>query len=661
MQKLAQHASHDASRDASRAAGDEAAHDASHDASHEAAHTARATSNAAPQPRAAAPLRSTLPAAGDAPVDLGAYRIADPEAFGRNVLRLMEEGTKAMHGLLERVQDAGPYPTTGTEWAEAGRLLSDITRPWVADPVRLIEAQGALFTSYMQLMAYTSARAVGGAASPVIVPEPGDNRFADPAWSTNPYFDFWKQAYLITAHWLHDMLDRTPGLDDRTHQRANFYLKQIVSAFSPSNFPLTNPVVLRETAASSAENLVQGMANLVQDVQRSGPMLNISQTDTTAFEVGRNVATAPGKVILQNDVMQLIQYAPSTEKVRFRPLLIVPPWINKFYILDLGPEKSFIRYMVSKGFTVFVVSWINPDERHADKTFEDYMREGVLVAADAVLKETEADKVNVIGYCVGGTLLGTTLAYLAAVGEEPFSSATFFAAQVDFTNAGDLMVFIDDAQLKALEEMMAERGYLDAGRMAAVFNMLRPKDLIWPYVVNNYYLGKKPLPFDLLFWNQDSTRLPAANHKFYLREFYKENRLARGQMVIDNVKLDLTKVKLPVYELCAKEDHIAPARSVFIGSRLFGGPVTYVLAGSGHIAGVINPPGKTKYQYWTNPKRAATLEAWVDGAEEHPGSWWPHYAQWLTKHSGKLVPPRTPGARLGVIEDAPGSYVKTKA
>jgi polyhydroxyalkanoate synthase subunit PhaC len=607
-----------------------------------------------------APVPAPRAAAGP-PVDLGAYRIADPEAFGRNVMRLMEEGTKALRGLLERAQGAGPSYPTGTEWAETAKLLADITQPWMLDPAKLVEAQGALFASYMQLMTITAQRAMGGTATPVAVPDAGDNRFADPAWSTNPYFDFWKQAYLITARWLQDMLDRTPGLDDRTRQRANFYLKQIISAFSPSNFPLTNPVVLRETANTSAENLVKGMANLVEDVQRSGPMLNISQTDVTAFEVGRNLATAPGKVILQNDVMQLIQYAPTTDKVYFRPLLIVPPWINKFYILDLGPEKSFIRYAVSKGFTVFVVSWVNPDERHAHLTFEDYMREGILVAADAARKETEADKINVVGYCVGGTLLGTTLAYLAAKGEEPFASATFLAAQVDFTSAGDLMVFIDDAQLKALEEMMAERGYLDAGRMAAVFNMLRPKDLIWPYVINNYMLGRKPVPFDLLFWNQDSTRLPAANHKFYLRNFYQENKLARGQMTIDNVKLDLGAVKIPIYELCAKEDHIAPAKSVFIGSRLFGGPVTYVLAGSGHIAGVINPPSKTKYQYWTNAKRAATLEAWMEGAEEHAGSWWPHYAQWLAKYSGRLVSAREPGARLGVIENAPGSYVKTKA
>ena len=344
------------------------------------------------------------------------------------------------------------------------------------------------------------------------------------------------------------------------------------------------------------------------------------------------------------------------------PLLIVPPWINKFYILDLGPQKSFIRYMVGKGFTVFVVSWVNPDERLKDKTFEDYMTEGMLAATDAVKRETGVEKINVIGYCVGGTLLGTTLAYLAARGEEPFASATFFAAQVDFTKAGDLMLFIDDTQLKALEEMMAERGYLDGSRMATVFNMLRPKDLIWPYIVNNYMLGKKPFPFDLLFWNQDSTRMTPANHNFYLREFYHENKLARGQMTIGGVKLDLGKVKLPIYELCAKEDHIAPAKSVFIGSRLFGGPVTYVLAGSGHIAGVINPPGdKVKYQYWTNDKKAATLEAWIESAKEHPGSWWPHYAEWLARHSGGKVPARTPGAKLGAIEDAPGSYVRTKS
>jgi len=594
-------------------------------------------------------------------VDLGAYRIANAEEFGRNMLRLMEEGGKVMSGLFERANGKLSPMNAASDVTEAAKLFGEIAQHWAADPAKLVEAQGELWRDFLQLGSASFQRLMGGEAPPVVEPEPGDNRFKDPDWSSNPYFDFWKQSYLITTRWLEDLLERTEGLDERTRQRAEFYLKQLASALSPSNFPLTNPEVLRETFASSGNNLVQGMANLVHDMEKSGDILSISQTDTEAFEVGRNIATSPGKVIFQNDILQLIQYAPSTESVYQRPLLIIPPWINKFYILDLGPQKSFIRFAVSKGFTVFVVSWVNPDTRLAHKTFEDYMTEGILSATDAVKRETGTDKINVIGYCVGGTLLGTTLAYLAARGEEPFSSATFFAAQVDFTKAGDLMLFIDDAQLKALEEMMAERGYLDGSRMATVFNLLRPKDLIWPYIINNYMLGKKPFPFDLLFWNQDSTRMPAANHSFYLREFYHENKLARGQMSIGGVKLDLGKVKLPVYELCAKEDHIAPAKSVFIGSKLFGGPVTYVLAGSGHIAGVINPPDRPKYQYWTNDKKAATLEAWLEGAHEHPGSWWPHYAEWLGKHSGGQVKARRPGETLGVIEDAPGRYVKVKS
>src|SRR5499427_7499908 len=594
-------------------------------------------------------------------IDFAAYRIANPEEFSRNMLKLVEEGGKVLSGLLERSNGNGPY-SFSSEITEATKLFTEVAQHWLADPAKATATQSALVRDYLNLAGATAQRMAGSDVLPVATPEPGDNRFNDPEWSRNPYFDFWKQAYLITTRWLEQVLDETEGLDERTRQRAEFYLKQLASALSPSNFPMTNPVVLRETLASNGRNLLHGMANFMHDLEKSGDVLSISQTDVEAFEVGRNIATTPGKVIFQNDLVQLIQYAPSTESVQVTPLLIVPPWINKFYILDLGPQKSFIRYMVAKGFTVFVVSWVNPDERLKDKTFEEYMTEGLLAATDAVKRETGVEKVNVIGYCVGGTLLGTALAYLAARGEEPFASATFFAAQVDFTKAGDLMLFIDDTQLKALEEMMAERGFLDGSRMATVFNMLRPKVLIWPYIVNNYMLGKKPFPFDLLFWNQDSTRMPAANHAFYLREFYHENKLARGQLSIGGVRLNLGKVKLPIYELCAKEDHIAPAKSVFIGSRLFGGPVTFVLAGSGHIAGVINPPGeKVKYQYWTNDKKAATLEAWFENAKEHPGSWWPHYADWLAKHSGAKVAARTPGAKLGTIEDAPGSYVKVKS
>jgi len=506
-------------------------------------------------------------------------------------------------------------------------------------------------------------RMLGENVAPVVEPEPGDNRFKDPEWSSNPYFDFWKQSYLVTTHWCENFLEQTGGLDDRTRAKADFYLRQLSSAMSPSNFPMLNPEVVRETLATNAQNLVQGMVQLSHDVERSGDLLKISQTDTQAFEVGKNLAVTPGKVVYQNEILQLIQYSPTTDKVREVPLLIVPPWINKFYILDLTPAKSFVKFAVEQGFTVFLVSWVNPDESLSHKTFEDYMKEGVVAAVDAVKRETGQQKCNAIGYCVGGTLLSTTLAYLAARGgEQPIASATFFTTQVDFTKAGDLLLFIDDAQLKNLEEMMAERGFLDGSRMANVFNMMRPRDLIWPYVVNNYMLGKKPFPFDLLYWNQDSTRMPAANHGYYLREFYHLNKLSKGELSIGGVKLNLRDVKIPVYELAAKEDHIAPAKSVFIGAKLFGGPVEYVLAGSGHIAGVINPPDKIKYQYWTAPKSAAdTLEDWLAMAKETPGSWWPHWADWLHKRSGNMMPGREPGARLGVIEDAPGSYVRSKS
>jgi polyhydroxyalkanoate synthase len=599
-----------------------------------------------------------------ADIDWNAYKVSNPEEFMRNMLLLMEEGSKAMAGLMNRADAKnGPY-SAATEMTEATKIMSEVAQKWMGDPARTLEAQGELVKGYMDVWSNAVQRMLGKPVEPIAEPEAGDARFRDPDWSNNPYFDFWKQSYLVTTQWAEKVLANTNGLDERTKQRAEYYFRQMASALSPSNFPATNPEVLRETLQSNGANLVKGVAHLLADMGRSGDLLKISQTDTAAFEVGRNLAVTPGKIVFQNDILQLIQYTPTTEKVHAVPLLIVPPWINKFYILDLTPPKSFIKWTVDQGFTVFVISWVNPDERLSHKTFEAYMKEGVLSATDAVLRETGAKQTNVIGYCVGGTLLSTTLAYNAAKGHDPFASATFFAAQADFTKAGDLLLFIDDAQLKSLEEMMAEKGYLDGSRMATVFNMLRPRDLIWPYIVNNYLLGKKPFPFDLLFWNQDSTRMPAANHNFYLREFYHENRLAKGQMSIGGVRLDLKKVQLPIYELATKEDHIAPAKSVYIGARLYGGPVDYVLGGSGHIAGVINPPPadgkKGKYQFWTNKDRVDTFEEWLEGARETAGSWWPHWAKWLAGHSGAKVAARTPGAKLGVIEDAPGSYVRAK-
>ncbi len=591
-----------------------------------------------------------------------AYKLENPEELALNLLKLFEQGGKVMARFVERADSqVGPYSATN-EMMAAAKTLGQVAQYWFSDPGRLAEAQGELVRGYFDLWQSAVRRALGEKADPVAEPERGDNRFKDPEWSQSPYFDYWKQVYLLTARWAESILEKTDGIDERTRMKAEFYLEQLLSALSPSNFPVTNPEILRETLATNGRNLVQGLAHLAEDMERSGDLFKIRQTDLDAFEVGRNLAVTPGKVVFQNDLLQLIQYTPTTETVYKTPLLIIPPWINKYYILDLTQQKSFIKFVVDQGFTVFVISWVNPDERLKDKTFEDYIFEGALAATNAVMRETGEDKINVLGYCVGGTLLATLLAYLAARGEDLYKSATFLAAQVDFNHAGDLLVFIDDAQLAALEEMMAERGYLDGSRMATVFNMLRPRDLIWPYIVNNYLLGKKPFPFDLLYWNQDSTRMPAANHRFYLREFYHENKLAKGEMKIAGTRLDLKQVKLPIYELATREDHIAPAKSVFVGSKLFGGPVEFVLAGSGHIAGVINPPDpkRIKYQYWTNKKSTETLEEWIAGAKETPGSWWPHWVKWLAKHSGKRVPAREPGAVLGIIEDAPGSYVKVK-
>jgi len=381
------------------------------------------------------------------------------------------------------------------------------------------------------------------------------------------------------------------------------------------------------------------------------------------FEVGRNLATTPGKVIFQNDLMQLIQYAPTTEKVRKRPLLIVPPWINKFYVLDLTPEKSFIKWCVDQGLTVFCISWVNPDARLAQKTFEDYVREGPLAALDVIKEATGEDKVHAAGYCVGGTMLTVALAAMAAWRDERIMSATLFASQIDFTNAGDLKVFIDEEQIKAIEQRMAERGYLDGGSMATVFNMLRSNDLVWPYFINNYLKGKAPFPFDLLYWNSDSTRLPAANHSFYMRNCYLDNKLARGEMMLGNTPIDVHSIKIPIYNLATREDHIAPAKSVMLASKFFGGKVRFVITGSGHIAGVVNPPDKKKYQYWTGPRpRSANVEAWLAKAKEHPGSWWPDWSAWIKQQDPAVVPARIPGGgKLKPIEDAPGSYVRVKA
>jgi polyhydroxyalkanoate synthase len=533
---------------------------------------------------------------------------------------------------------------------------------WLSDPKRAVELQTSLGRAYLDLWAGAVKRMAGEPAEPSVTPDTKDKRFADPEWSQNQFFDFLKQAYLLTTHWGERLVQDATGVDEKTRAKAAFYVKQIANAISPSNFVLTNPELLRETLASNAENLVRGMKMLGEDINAGQGNLKIRQTDSSNFEVGRTLAITPGKVVFQNDLMQLIQYTPATERVLKVPLLIVPPWINKFYILDLTPEKSFIKWCVDKGITVFVLSWVNPDQHLAAKSFEQYMREGLLAALDAIEAATGEKKVHAIGYCVGGTLLAITLAYLAAQKKDRVLSATMFTAQVDFTHSGDLNLFVDEESIQQLEAHMKDQGYLEASRMANTFNMLRSNDLVWPYVVNNYMRGKKPFPFDILYWNSDATRMPAANHSFYLRNCYLENKLTQGEMEIDGVTLDLHEVKQPIYNLATREDHIAPAKSVLEGSKYFGGPVRFVLAGSGHIAGVINPPGKPKYQYWTGKLPSSSdVDKWLSTAKEHPGSWWPDWLKWLKDQDAETVPARQIGAgKLKAIEDAPGSYVKVR-
>jgi polyhydroxyalkanoate synthase len=584
------------------------------------------------------------------------------EELSRNMAALVEEAGKATAAYIRPLEERRANTGLADEVGEVVKTLGTVAEYWLIDPQKAIEAQSRLGSTFLELWAATLKRMQGEPAEPVAAPDPKDARFKDPEWSENPLFDFLKQAYLVTSRWAEKLVEEAEGLDPHTRQKAQFYVRQLASALSPSNFLATNPELIRTTLQENGANLVRGMKMLAEDIERGKGELKLRQSDPERFQVGVNMANTPGKVIFRNDLIELIQYAPTTETVFKRPLLIVPPWINKFYVLDLNPDKSFIRWAVDRGLTVFVISWVNPDERHAEKGFGDYMREGVFAALDAVEEATGEHKVTTIGYCVGGTLLAVALAYMAATGDDRVESATFLTTQVDFTHAGDLKVFVDEEQVTALEEGMQQRGYLEGSRMANAFNMLRPNDLIWPYVINNYLKGQAPFPFDLLYWNSDSTRMPAANHSFYMRNCYLENKLTKGEMVLDNIKLDLGKVTIPIFNLAAKEDHIAPARSVFVGSKYFGGPVDYVVAGSGHIAGVVNPAAKPKYQFWMGGPPQGQYEEWLAKATENPGSWWPYWFEWLEKQAPERVPAREPGGgKLTPLGDAPGEYVKVKA
>ena len=586
------------------------------------------------------------------------FKVPDPAVLGRSMAGIAERSQRLVTDWLNRqsheVPEIDPF--------NIGNAFLEMTTQLMKDPSKLVQAQIGFWQDYMTLWQNTARRMWGIEGPPVIESDPKDRRFKDDAWKENEVFDFIKQSYLLSARYVQDVVGRVDGLDARTSQKVDFYSRQFIDAMSPSNFLLTNPEVLRKTAETGGENLLRGLNNLLSDLERGRGKLSIKMTDTDAFKMGENIAISDGQVVYENALMQLIQYAPATETVLKRPLLIGPPWINKFYILDLRPKNSLVRWAVSQGHTVFMISWVNPDETLSEKQFEDYMTEGYLAALDAIEQATGERDVNAIGYCLGGTLLASTLSYMAAVGDDRIKSATFFVTMMDFQEAGELGVFIDEEQLKALEEKMERRGFLEGSDMSTTFNMLRANDLIWSFVVNNYLLGNEPFPFDLLYWNSDSTRMPAAMHSFYLRRMYQQNLLCKpGGITLAGQPIDLARITVPTYFLSTREDHIAPWRSTYRGTQLLGGDNRFVLAASGHIAGVVNPPEGGKYSHWINASLPGDPEAWLAGATEMAGSWWPDWQRWVVALDGERVPARVPGeGKLAPIEKAPGRYVAVK-
>jgi len=625
-----------------------------------------------PRPRAAR-TRPAPEAAPPPPVDasLGAPPAAEAFAFPGTDQRQMLEtlsmnlakaAMSAQSAIAEAALAQADRPAAlSPDPFNVGPAMNSIMTSLASRPDKLFAAQADLFNRYMDLWASTTRRAAGE-DQPA---EPSkDKRFKDPAWSENPAFDVMRQSYLVTSDWMNGLVSSVEDVDPLTKRRAEFFTKLLTDAFSPSNFLASNPAALKALAESNGESLVKGMQNFAADMERGAGKLKISQADYGKFVVGENVATAPGQVVWRDELFELIQFDAAGDKQRAIPLLIFPPWINKFYILDLQPENSMIRWLSSQGFTVFVCSWVNPDVDKAGFGFDDYLEKGIYRAVEKALEQSRADHINTVGYCIGGTLMGAALAHMAARGDERVTANTFFAAQHDFAEAGDLLLFTDEHWLAQIEEQMdAAGGVLPGAAMAETFNALRANDLIWSFFVSNYLMGKSPPAFDLLFWNADQTRMPKTLHMDYLRSMYGQNKLARGEFTIGGIKVDLSKVTIPLYFQASREDHIAPMSSVYRSARAFSNAaVTLTLAGSGHIAGVVNPPSAHKYQHWTNPALPATLGEWQAQAAEHPGSWWNHWADWLHGKSGDWVPARDPKTGpLRPIEPAPGSYVKVKS
>jgi len=581
----------------------------------------------------------------------------DPVMFAQQITPLLERAQELMAEFLQKHGDDFKFQ------AKVGQQATDaftaLYQRWAQDPVRLMQAQVLWWKDYLQLV-HDAGKRWAGEAIQAYTPAARDKRFADPAWQQNAIFDLIKQSYLLTTRWMQSLVKDTPDLDPKTQQKIAFYTRQLMDAMSPTNFWMTNPEVLRRFTETGGENFIDGLRNMLRDMEAGQGELRISMTDMNAYTLGRNIATSEGQVVFRNDLIELIQYNPTTPDVHATPLLIIPPWINKYYILDLRANNSFVQHALNSGHTVFMISWVNPTADLRQKNFEDYMKEGALAALDQIDAICQTAETNVIGYCLGGTLLASTLAHLAATGQQSrVKSATYFVTMVDFKEPGDLGVFIDEDQITALEALMFDKGYLPASMMAATFNMLRANDLIWSFVINNYLLGKDVLPFDLLYWNADATNMPAAMHSFYLRKMYLENRLAQPNgLKLLGTNIDLRSITTPSFVVATKDDHIAPWQSTYAATQLYSGPVEFVLGGSGHIAGIINPPAAEKYSYWTNKTNPPTPEAWLENATEYKGSWWSHWTSWQAQHAGPRIEPRIVSNGL---EAAPGSYVKARA
>ncbi len=593
------------------------------------------------------------------------------EKFSFNAAKIAERSQEVLAEFLQRTPPTqGDNAVVAASIDTAKTAFQEMLRHWAEHPEAWCLALHDLYQESLTLWANTVARMMGEDIPPAFPPAPKDRRFRDGAWEDLPLFDFFKQSYLLVSAWLEDIEHRVPGLDKKKVRTVEFYTRQFLNALSPSNFLLTNPQALEETLKTGGDNLVKGLENMLRDLRDNGRQMQVSMTDRRAFALGKNIVLSKGKVIFRNRLLELLQYTPTTEQVHKTPLLVISPWINKYYILDLKPENSFVKFLTDQGHTVFITSWVNPGQELSTVNFEDYMKEGALAAMEAVSQATGEEKLNVIGYCLGGTLLSCTLAYLHALKKEkPIVSATFLTTLVDFSEPGDLGVFITEEQVVALEQQMAETGVLDGRDMAFIFNMLRSNELIWSFVVNNYLMGREAMPFDLLYWNTDGTCLPAAMHLFYLRKMYIHNLLMKpGGIQLSGVPIDVRRVATPAYFLSTREDHIAPWVSTYTTTQLFQGEKRFVLSASGHVAGVVNPPGG-KYGHWVDERLSKTYpkqpEEWFKGAEYHPGSWWEDWHRWAVErgYAGATIPAaaRIPGTgKLKALEDAPGSYVKVR-